>query len=145
MTSYKIYEILNLRLETRKRMRGNTLEDIKNTSTSKKRKSIQFLITIIALLLLTTMVGCPFYRIFKIPCPCCGVTRAWIALVCGDIELAFAYHGLFLLIPIIGMLYIVRDRANIKHRRWVDIPLYLMVAAVFVYAILRWSGYIVMP
>lgn len=27
------------------------------------------------------LFGCPFLRILHIPCPCCGVTRAWLTTV----------------------------------------------------------------
>ena len=46
--------------------------------------------------------ACPLIYIFDIPCPLCGMTRAHIALLKGDIELAFAYNPLFFLgIPFI--------------------------------------------
>ena len=38
---------------------------------------------------------CLFRFLFGIPCPACGMTRAYISLFRGDIEDAFWYHPLF--------------------------------------------------
>ncbi len=56
-----------------------------------------------------TLFGCPFLRIFRIPCPCCGVTRAWLSFFRGDIQTAFAYHALFPLLPLFLWLCLHRD------------------------------------
>ena len=39
--------------------------------------------------------GCPFYRLTGIPCPGCGMTRAFLAAARLDFGAAFAYHPLF--------------------------------------------------
>ena len=55
------------------------------------------------------LFGCPFLRILHIPCPCCGVTRAWLSFFRGDIQTAFAYHALFPLLPLFLWLCLHRD------------------------------------
>ncbi|MBN2851502.1 MAG: DUF2752 domain-containing protein [Clostridia bacterium] len=50
---------------------------------------------------------CVFKKVTGIPCPSCGMTRAFLFLLQGDIENAFILHPLFLLVPVtfIVMLY----------------------------------------
>lgn len=50
----------------------------------------------------TFSIGCPIRRFFGVPCPGCGMGRAYLALCRGDIHAAFAYHPLFwLAIPLL--------------------------------------------
>lgn len=44
---------------------------------------------------------CPFKWITGIPCPGCGMTRACLHFLSGNIEESFYYHPLFWLVPII--------------------------------------------
>lgn len=46
-----------------------------------------------------TGIGCPFRRVTDIPCPGCGLTRAWVECFHLDFLKAFQYHPLFLLAP----------------------------------------------
>ncbi len=43
------------------------------------------------------LIGCPVKRFFGIDCPFCGMTRAHVALFCGDLNSAIGYHELFYL------------------------------------------------
>lgn len=59
---------------------------------------------------------CPFYRIFKVPCPGCGLTRGFIALFNLDILKSLSYN--ILCIPIlisfcIYLLFIIFDKENL--------------------------------
>ena len=60
---------------------------------------------LISVLIVGIAVGCPIYKIFKVPCPCCGVTRAWLCLFRGDIKGAFAYNPLFVLIALVAVAF----------------------------------------
>ena len=42
---------------------------------------------------------CLFINIFGIPCPACGITRAYISLLRFDIREAFRWHPLFWCVP----------------------------------------------
>lgn len=42
---------------------------------------------------------CIFWNVIGIPCPSCGMTRAYMALFHGDLNKAFFYHPLFWLVP----------------------------------------------
>lgn len=59
---------------------------------------------------------CPFYRIFKVPCPGCGLTRGFIALFNLDILKSLSYN--ILCIPIlisfcIYLLFIIFNKENL--------------------------------
>ena len=45
---------------------------------------------------LAVTFGCPSLRVLGLPCPGCGVTRAWLAFLGGDFRTALMYNPLFL-------------------------------------------------
>ena len=47
---------------------------------------------------------CPFYQIIGLPCPSCGMSRAFAALFRLDFAEAFWYHPLFFVVPLIPLL-----------------------------------------
>jgi hypothetical protein len=51
---------------------------------------------------------CYFKAFFGIPCPGCGLTRAFISFFTGDYSAAFFYHPLFLAIPLVIMTVLFR-------------------------------------
>ena len=53
-------------------------------------------------------IGCIFRLMTGIPCPGCGMTRAWLAALRLDYAAAFAYHPLFWVVPIAFVLAFVR-------------------------------------
>jgi uncharacterized protein YqgC (DUF456 family) len=54
-------------------------------------------------ILLAPVQVCPFALIFHAPCPGCGLTRAAVHLLSGDLRGAFALHPLsILLVPLLG-------------------------------------------
>lgn len=99
----------------------------------------------LGLLSLLFLYGCPFYNLLHIPCPCCGVTRAWVAFFHGDISGAFAYHALFPLIPLLIPLYCLHDLCQGFLKKVCNGFSLLLAAALFLYNILRWCGIVVMP
>ena len=54
-------------------------------------------ILILALLIFLGSYKCPLYNIIGLPCPSCGMTRAWRLVLSGEIGAAFLMHPLFLL------------------------------------------------
>ncbi|CDC60433.1 putative uncharacterized protein [Clostridium sp. CAG:448] len=89
-------------------------------------------------------VGCPVARLFRFPCPACGVTRAWCALFGGQAALAFRYHPLFWLFPVILGLYPAGERlcARIGRRRWngMLVGIALLCFAVYLVRIFLWKS-----
>lgn len=54
--------------------------------------------------------NCMIKLIFGIPCPSCGMTRAYLSLFRLNIISAFYYHPLFWLVPIVAFIIIFRER-----------------------------------
>jgi len=49
---------------------------------------------------------CPARHYFHIYCPLCGMTRAIMSLLHGDLRQAFIFHPLFPIPPVLYLLYI---------------------------------------
>lgn len=58
---------------------------------------------------------CIWHRLFGIICPGCGMTRAVIALIHGDIAAAFYYHPMVWSLPVI-FIYIAANGHVFKNR-----------------------------
>jgi hypothetical protein len=106
----------------------------KQVSGSAKKifKDRLFLITLIVILYLILNlfhIGCPIKYLSGISCPGCGMTRAiWSALFLNFKE-AFHYHPLFLLSPIIVLLFLLETYIKPKYYKiaWsIIIPLFLI-------------------
>lgn len=62
-----------------------------------KRTLLRHFVYVGVFALYSLLIGCPLRRIFGLTCPLCGMTRAHLALLCGDLAGAMAYHSLFFL------------------------------------------------
>ena len=58
---------------------------------------IKNLIFLSVLALTGVTIGCPLYLLTNFQCPMCGMTRAHITFLQGELETAKAYHSLFYL------------------------------------------------
>ena len=67
-------------------------------------------ILVVSLLGMGAGITCPILFLTGISCPGCGMTRAWCALLRGEISLAFSYHPLFPLPLLILLLWPFRRR-----------------------------------
>lgn len=54
--------------------------------------------------------NCLIKIVFGVPCPGCGMTRAFISLLKFDLPSAFYYHPLFLLVPLIAFMVVYNER-----------------------------------
>ena len=65
----------------------------------------------IVLLILTAVVTlfwllerpCPWLTLFHIPCPGCGMTRAWLSVLHLDFTGAFRMHPMFWSVPVMAL------------------------------------------
>ncbi|HAL88466.1 MAG TPA: hypothetical protein DCO69_04980 [Clostridiales bacterium] len=97
------------------------------------------------LLFVLFQYGCPFYNLTRIPCPCCGVTRAWLAFLRGDLGLALRYHALFLFIPFAPIACAFRDQLQTRRTKMMDVCLCSFAGILFCYGVLRWLGIVIIP
>lgn len=49
--------------------------------------------------------GCPIRNATGIPCPGCGMSRAWMAALRLDLAGAMEYHPMFWSIPVLGWMF----------------------------------------
>ncbi len=80
-----------------------------------KRKKIAMHVLCFAVIFAYSLcIGCLFRRLTGIHCPFCGMTRAHLALLKGDLKSAFEFHKLFFLgIPfILGLIHLHLLKGN---------------------------------
>lgn len=81
-------------------------------------------------------IGCIWKKLFGIECPTCGMTRAWKAMLRGDIRAAFEFHPLFFTIPILWA-YILFDGKLLKNEIANIVVLITIFVAFFIVYIIR--------
>jgi hypothetical protein len=64
----------------------------------------------IAVLLLLDGNACLFKNVFGVPCPGCGMTRAFLSLMKLDIATGFYYHPLFILPVLIAAVFVFKKK-----------------------------------
>ena len=77
-------------------------------------------------------VTCPIRFFTGVSCAGCGMSRAWLALLRGDISAAWGYHPLFWLpVPAAGLFLLRRHipRRMLMGAVWVGAALFLAVYA----------------
>ena len=72
-------------------------------------------------------IPCLFRSITGIPCPGCGLTRAWRSALLGDVSSAFRWHPMFWSVPVLAV-YIVFDPRRLRRVR---VPVLIVFAAGF--------------
>lgn len=75
-------------------------------------------------------ISCVWRTVLGIPCPGCGMTRAYLALLFGDIVGAFRWHFMFPSVPVLALYILYDDRLLVKKRHRVILGLVLVGFAV---------------
>ena len=75
---------------------------------TKKEWLITLLVGLGCLLILRFHPPCLILHFFHIPCPACGMTRAWLAALRLDLPAAFGWHPMFWSVPILYY-YVLRQ------------------------------------
>lgn len=83
-------------------------------------------------------IPCGFRMLFGIPCPTCGMTRAYIALLHADIPTAFDCHSLFWAVPIL-FLYFLFD-GHLFPKKTLNLTVFFTVLSLF---LIRWIGILI--
>ena len=84
---------------------------------------------------------CPIRFLTGIPCPGCGMSRAWLAVLQLDIAAAFSYHPMFWAVPVLA-LFILYDCAVFRRMRTNYLILGLLLLGVLVCYALRLPGFL---
>lgn len=85
------------------------------------------LITLLGFAVFSDTGICVFRWTTGLPCPSCGMTRAYLALFSGDIKTAFLMHPLFWLVPvIIGLI------AYSQYKKIHFTKIYIIIGIIFI-------------
>jgi len=82
------------------------------------RKIIIVLLLMSGVVFIWSLIGCPFRFLFGIPCPGCGMTRAYGSLFTGNVRDAFRMHPLFIPLPAMLGLYVLNP--PFLRKKWVN-------------------------
>ncbi|MCL2003597.1 MAG: DUF2752 domain-containing protein [Oscillospiraceae bacterium] len=109
--------------------------------TAKKRAKTAalFALCLLAVAGVYALIGCPFRFVLGIPCPGCGATRAWGALLRWQVPEAFRWHPLFWLTPpLILFITLKKGRAarNPRTNTLIIAGLAALYAGVYIYRML---------
>ncbi len=66
-------------------------------------------------------VACAFRRATGMPCPGCGLTRAWVALGRGAVEESLTFHRLGWVVMLYVVLQTIRHALWLWARRWREV------------------------
>lgn len=77
----------------------------KLVSRIKEKLFVCVIFAIVMVFFLIFKPQCPFITLFGIPCPGCGMTRAYINLVKLNVAGAFEMHPMFWSVPILALYY----------------------------------------
>ncbi|CUQ32213.1 hypothetical protein BH721_11745 [Clostridium baratii] len=79
-------------------------------------------------IILAFNIKCIIRTLIGIPCPGCGMTRAWIEAINFNFYEAFKFHPLFLLAPILIILIIIRGKESTdKYTKYIDISIVAII------------------
>lgn len=107
-----------------------------NTAAERKRKTVlQTAAGLFFCFLLFRIWKCPFRLIFGIPCPGCGMSRALLALVHGDLKASLSFHPLLIPTALCLMLGVVFWKKN--SRKAYRAVLYIWIAAMIILWLIR--------
>ena len=118
------------------------------TGSEKKKRILRIVVLhVVALAVLLLIWRCPFYLLFGVPCPGCGITRAYRALLSGNVAEAFALNPMFLPAGL-AFWYVIHRRFLPKHpgprvEIAVGIVILILMLGVYVYRMISQTGPIV--
>lgn len=83
------------------------------------------------------IVICPFRRLTGLPCPACGITRAYICAFHLDFKSAFAYNPFFLVLPPLMFYFLLGEKplfGSKKREKYISI---IMLATLLIFNSIR--------
>lgn len=102
---------------------------------SKLKEKLLYCLLFAVIVLIWTVfpLVCPFRFFFKIPCPGCGLTRAFEALVHLNLKGAFKMNAMFWSIPVLVIFYFLDGK--IFKAKWLNI---LVLVLIFLGFFINW-------
>lgn len=91
-----------------------------------KRILLVALKVIAFVVLMLLFYHCPLMYFFNIPCPGCGMTRAYLSLLRFDFAAAYEYHSLFPIPAIVFAYYLIRKRLRLNDKLETGILIFLI-------------------
>lgn len=82
-------------------------------------------------------IQCGVVRIFGIECMSCGMTRAWLALLSGNIEQAFYFHPLFIFPAIAVILFSLNHYFLKEEKKSIKYILLFMLIIYLIFYLVR--------
>lgn len=96
----------------------------------KNNKTIFIAIILAYIIYLLLGLECPFKHFLAVPCPGCGMSRAYLAIIHLDIIKAFSYHPLFIM-PIIWLVLLIMDYQGRNVSKAFIITIIIFIAVYF--------------
>lgn len=62
-------------------------------------------------------IPCPWKALLGIPCPGCGMTRAWLSVLRLDLAGAFRLHPMFWSVPVMALWWLLEGNLS-RNRIW---------------------------
>lgn len=106
-----------------------TMQRIKQIKHWKRKLLLTFSFGVIVLGCYLCHIPCPVFGLLRVPCPGCGMTRAWLCALRLDFAGAFEFHPLFWTIPI-GYLFFLFD-GHLFHHHWLNVVVLIALALGF--------------
>ncbi|MBR4112843.1 MAG: DUF2752 domain-containing protein [Ruminiclostridium sp.] len=98
------------------------------------------LIALIYLVFHIVGIGCPIKFITGVSCPGCGMSRACLWLLAGDIGNAFYFHPLFWAVPLFPVLYILRETGKMPKKVYEICIIIICILFLLVWIVRIFSG-----
>lgn len=98
---------------------------------------LSFILLFLAIVLFMELFfgnSCILKVIIGMPCPSCGMTRAWLSLLLKrNLRMAFYFHPLFFTVPIICILIFIEQFLNKKMNKYIYLCILILYIAVYIY------------
>lgn len=101
-----------------------------------RKEKIETVLVLAGIAIFTGFVGCPIKTMTGIPCPACGMTRAWIHMLTGDLYGALTFHPLFFTAPWIVWLIIEESMGKLQKRK-IHLQMCIIVMAYLLLWVIR--------
>lgn len=100
---------------------------------NKIKHHIPLILLFIAVAVFYLTFGCPIRWLFGVSCPSCGMSRAIEAALRLDFSLALQMHPLVFLLPVAGLVYLLRKRIPRKVLVILCVAALIIMLATYIY------------